>query len=81
MKKLEDLGQAENTIVIFASDNGGMSAGNFGNPKRVVRDNQLDWAYATSNLPLREPRAGCMRESASAHDREVAGQGSGRRGL
>ena len=53
MKKLEELGQAENTIVIFASDNGGMSAGNFGNPKRVVKDSQLDWAYATSNLPLR----------------------------
>ena len=53
MKKLDELGQAENTIVIFASDNGGMSAGNFGNPKRVVKGNQLDWAYATSNLPLR----------------------------
>ena len=53
MRKLEELEQSENTIIIFASDNGGMSAGNFGNPKRVVRDNQLDWAYATSNLPLR----------------------------
>ena len=53
MKKLEDLGQAENTIIIFASDNGGMSAGNFGNPKRVVKNSQLDLAYATSNLPLR----------------------------
>ena len=30
-----------------------MSAGNFGNPKRVVKNSQLDWAYATSNLPLR----------------------------
>ena len=53
MKKLKDLGQAENTIIIFASDNGGMSAGNFGNPKRVVKNSQLDLAYATSNLPLR----------------------------
>ena len=53
MKKLEDLGQVENTIIIFASDNGGMSAGNFGNPKRVVKNSQLDLAYATSNLPLR----------------------------
>ena len=53
IKKLEDLGQAENTIIIFASDNGGMSAGNFGNPKRVVKNSQLDLAYATSNLPLR----------------------------
>ena len=51
--KLEELGQADNTIVVFYSDNGGMSAGNFGNPKRVVADDKLDVAYATSNLPLR----------------------------
>lgn len=35
---LEELGLAENTIVIFTSDNGGVSAGD---------------AYSTSNLPLR----------------------------
>lgn len=51
--KLESLGQADETIVIFYSDNGGMSAANFGNPARVVDDDDLDVAYATSNLPLR----------------------------
>ncbi len=51
--KLEALGLSDNTIVIFISDNGGMSAANFGRPDRVVRPTDLDAAYATSNLPLR----------------------------
>jgi arylsulfatase A-like enzyme len=51
--KLETLGLTDNTLVIFFSDNGGMSAANFGNPKRVVAKTQLDRAYSTSNLPLR----------------------------
>jgi arylsulfatase A-like enzyme len=38
LNTLDDLGLAENTIVIFTSDNGGVSAGD---------------AFATSNLPLR----------------------------
>lgn len=38
LKKLDDLGLAENTIVCFTSDNGGVSSGD---------------AFATSNLPLR----------------------------
>ncbi|MEX0983065.1 MAG: sulfatase [Bacteroidales bacterium] len=38
LELLEELGLAENTIVIFTSDNGGVSAGD---------------AFATSNLPLR----------------------------
>jgi arylsulfatase A-like enzyme len=38
LKALDDLGLAENTIVIFTSDNGGVAAGD---------------AFATSNLPLR----------------------------
>jgi arylsulfatase A-like enzyme len=37
LKALDELGLAENTIVIFTSDNGGVSAGD---------------AFATSNLPL-----------------------------
>ena len=53
LSKLEELGLSDNTIVIFFSDNGGMSAGNFGNPDRVISEAQLDKAYATSNLPLR----------------------------
>ena len=36
LDKLEALGLEENTIVVFFSDNGGMSAANFGNPKRIV---------------------------------------------
>ena len=53
MEKLASLGIEDQTIVFFTSDNGGMSAANFGRPSRVVRDNQLDAAYSTSNLPLR----------------------------
>jgi arylsulfatase A-like enzyme len=38
LKALDELGLAENTVVIFTSDNGGVAAGD---------------AYSTSNLPLR----------------------------
>ncbi len=38
LRKLDELGMADNTIVCFTSDNGGVSSGD---------------AYATSNLPLR----------------------------
>ncbi|NOT75781.1 MAG: sulfatase [Cyclobacteriaceae bacterium] len=53
MKKLKELGIAENTIIIFLSDNGGMSAANFGRPSKKVDSTQLDKFYSTSNLPLR----------------------------
>lgn len=53
MAKLKELGLDKNTIVIFVSDNGGMSAGNFGNPGRVIPKDKLDQSFATSNLPLR----------------------------
>ncbi len=38
LKKLDELGLADNTLVVFTSDNGGVSAGD---------------AFSTSNLPLR----------------------------
>lgn len=53
MKKLKDLGIEDNTIVIFASDNGGMSAANFGRPSKKIDSTKLDKFYSTSNLPLR----------------------------
>lgn len=53
LEKLQSLGIDDNTIVIFFSDNGGMSAANFGNPERTIASSKLDTAYATSNLPLR----------------------------
>ena len=53
LDKLQSLDLADNTIVVFFSDNGGMAAGNFGRPTRVVRESELDRAYSTSNLPLR----------------------------
>lgn len=52
-EKLRQAGLADDTIVVLTSDNGGMAAANFGHPARVVRDDRLDQAFSTSNLPLR----------------------------
>jgi len=51
--KLKALGLTEDTIIVFTSDNGGMSAANFGNPDHVIPAADLDEYYSTSNLPLR----------------------------
>ncbi len=53
LAKLKELNLEEDTLVVFFSDNGGMSAANVGNPNRVVPKNQLDKAFSSSNLPLR----------------------------
>ena len=50
--KLKELGLAENTIVIFTADNGGMSASNQYRGVHHSRE-QLDSRFASSNLPLR----------------------------
>ena len=40
LAKLKELKLDDNTLVIFFSDNGGMSAANFGNPKKGIREEQ-----------------------------------------
>jgi arylsulfatase A-like enzyme len=51
--KLKALDLEQNTIIILTSDNGGMSAANFGRPSRIIHPKKLDASFSTSNLPLR----------------------------
>jgi arylsulfatase A-like enzyme len=53
LARLKQLKLEDRTIVIFFSDNGGMSAANFGNPNRRIPKANLNKNYSTSNLPLR----------------------------
>jgi arylsulfatase A len=53
LAKLKELDLDQNTVVIFFSDNGGMSAMNLGNPQKSGSKYKLDKQYSTSNLPLR----------------------------
>ncbi|MDG2255651.1 MAG: sulfatase [Opitutaceae bacterium] len=52
MAKLEEHGLEDNTIVIFMSDNGGMSVMN-GTPHFETTKDKIDTRASTSNLPLR----------------------------
>jgi arylsulfatase A len=45
--RLEALGLEEHTIIVFFSDNGGMSAANFGQPSRVVPRDRLAAGFLT----------------------------------
>ncbi len=53
MAKIKSAGLEENTIIVFVSDNGGMSAANFARPNKQIAPANLDKEFSTSNLPLR----------------------------
>ncbi len=63
IKKLEELGLAENTVIILMSDNGGLATAE---------------GWPTSNLPLRGQGLAVRGRNPRADDRQVAGRDQGR---